>query len=105
MAVVSNNKNCKFGYNLNKIIDYSVCGRPIIFTNNLKKNRFIEDYKMGFNTSPLPKEIAGKLILFKNLSFQKKQQMGLNARNYANKELNIKKLYIKYCEAFYENNI
>jgi glycosyltransferase involved in cell wall biosynthesis len=105
MAVVSNNKNCKFGYNLNKIIDYTVCGRPIIFTNNLKKNRFVEDYKMGFNTSPLPKEIASKLILFKNLSFLKKKQMGLNARNYANKELNIKKLYIKYCNAFYENNI
>jgi hypothetical protein len=31
--------------------------------------------------------------------------MGLNARNFAIKELNIKKLYKKYCKAFYENNI
>jgi hypothetical protein len=60
---------------------------------------------MGFNTSPLPREIANKLILFKNLSFLKKKQMGLNARNYAYKELNIKKLYKKYCKAFYENSV
>ena len=37
VAVVSNNKNSKFGYNLNKIIDYTISGRPVILTNNHKK--------------------------------------------------------------------
>ena len=64
LAVVSKNKNCQFGYNLNKIIDYTVCGRPILFTNNLRKNCFVEDNKMGFNTPPSPAIISSKLISF-----------------------------------------
>jgi len=103
IAVVSKNKNCQFGYNLNKIIDYTVCGRPILFTNNLKKNCFVEDNKMGFNTSPSPAIISSKLIFFSNLSFKKKKMMAANARSFAMNELNINVLYKKYFKIFSEN--
>jgi glycosyltransferase involved in cell wall biosynthesis len=103
MAVVSSNKNSKFGYNLNKIADYTICGRPIILTNNLKKNCFVENYNMGFNTMPSPIKIAAKILNFKKLRLEKKKSMANNARKFALKELDIRKLYKKYNSILYEN--
>lgn len=103
IAIVSKNKNCAFGYNLNKVIDYSVSGRPIIFTNNLKKNCFIDDKNMGFNTSPSPIEIAKVLLKFRDSSYNLKKKMAKNARIFAEDELDIKKLNEKYCSIFQKN--
>lgn len=103
IAVVSNNKNSKFGYNLNKIIDYAICGRPMILTNNLKKNCFIEYNKIGFNSSDSPIKIAEKIFKFEKLSYKMKKNMAMNARQFAINELDIKKLHIDYCNTFYEN--
>ena len=103
VAVVSNNQNCKFGYNLNKMIDYTMSGRPVIFTNYLKKNRFVENYKMGYNTEPSPNKIAEKILNFKKLSFKKKKIMSNNARKFALKELDVRKLSKEYSYYLYNN--
>ena len=105
IVLLPNNKNTKFGYNLNKLIDYTICGRPVIFTNDLKKNCFIEDYKMGFNTKPLPNKIAEKIIKFKKLSYKKKKRLANNARKYALQKLDIRRLHKIYSEIFYKNLI
>jgi hypothetical protein len=103
IAVVSKNRNNKFGYNLNKIVDYATSARPIIFTNNLKKNCFVDKNKMGFNSAATPNDIVKKIINFKNLSYKSKVSMARNARKFAINELDIKRLYKVYSNIFYQN--
>jgi hypothetical protein len=103
VAVVSSNKNSKFGYNLNKIVDYATSGRPIIFTNNLKKNCFVDYNNMGYNSSSSPFKIAEKILKFYKLSYNKKKIMAKNARKYALKELDIRKLHRVYVSILYKN--
>lgn len=103
MAIVSKNKNNLFGYNLNKVIDYAVCGRPIIFTNNLKRNQFVQNYKMGYNSTNKPTDIANKIMLFKQTSYLEKKQMAHNSRKFALDNLDIKKLYKTYFNILSKN--
>ena len=103
VAVVSSDKNSKFGYNLNKIADYATSGRPIILTNNLKKNCFVDYNNMGYNSSSSPFKIAEKILKFNKLSYVKKKIMAKNARKYAFNELDIRKLHKVYASILYKN--
>ena len=103
LAIVSSNKNQNFGYNLNKVIDYSICGRPILFTINSSKNRFVEQNKMGINCGANPHQIYLSLLKFYRMSQKEKLLMAKNSRLFAKKNLNIKSLAKKYSALFCNN--
>ena len=106
LAIVAKNKNQKFGFNLNKIYDYTSCGRPIIFTNNYRKNCFIEKNNIGFNCSPNPIDISKQIIKFYNMSHYQRLKMAKNSRIYAKKHFNIENLSKTYSKILYsENNL
>ena len=92
ICTISKDKNEKFGYNLNKMYDYLVCGLPIIFTNNYFKNKFIEKNKFGYNCNPNRSEISKKIIKFHNLPLKKKALFSLNAKRYCKRIYDVQKL-------------
>ena len=105
LAIVNKSQNEKFGYNLNKIYDYTSCGRPILFTNNYKKNCFIEKNNLGLNCNPDPNEISDHIIKFYKKSHNQRIKMAKNSRNYAINHFNIENLSNNYSKILYfENN-
>mgnify|MGYP006172035083 FL=1 len=105
LAIVNKTQNEKFGYNFNKIYDYTSCGRPILFTNNYKKNCFIEKNNLGYNCNPDPKDISDHIIKFYKMSHNQRRKMADNSRKYAIKHFNIENLSNNYSKILYfENN-
>jgi len=95
ICTISKDKNERFGYNLNKMYDYLVCGLPIIFTNDYYKNKFIEKNKFGFNCNPNYRDISKKIVMFHKLSLKRKALFSSNAKKYCEKIYDVRNLAAK----------
>lgn len=85
----------EFGNSLNKLPEYLMSGRPILYSIN-STFKPVDDAKCGF-TVPAedPKAIAEAILLLKNLSLDERQKMGQNGRIYALHNYDYAKLAIK----------
>lgn len=104
ICTISKDKNEIFGYNLNKIYDYVVCGLPVILTNNYYKNKTIEKNNFGYNCSPIYTHIAKNIIKFHLLSKKNKNIFSLNAKNFCNENYNVKNLAYQLSDILLKNN-
>lgn len=73
----------KYGVSFNKIGDYMVCGRPILFAGNPGYNPVVEA-KAGFAVEPQnPQALARAIRDLMALPPEKRSEMGQNGRSYA----------------------
>jgi glycosyltransferase involved in cell wall biosynthesis len=75
----------KYGISLNKIFDYLASSKPILMCG-IASNNIVEDAKAGITVPfPEPRKIAEAIISLKNLSEDKRKQMGENGYEFVQK--------------------
>lgn len=86
----------RFGISLNKLNDYLLVGKPVVFAGNVKNN-IIEDAKAGMTIEPEnAAEMARAVQELCNLSDKEKVRITNNARAYVDENHNIEKLAEKF---------
>lgn len=92
----------KYGINSNKLHDYLIAGRPIIFAANAPGNP-IDISKAGIRIEPENSKIMSDTILYiSNLSKEEREIMGDNGIKYAKENLDVIKLSKKLEDIFNE---
>jgi glycosyltransferase involved in cell wall biosynthesis len=101
MVSMLNTPLYKYGISLNKLNDYLLAGKPIIFAGNVLNN-IIENAQAGITVPPEnAKEFAKGLVKLSSLEQQKLDEIKTNAFNYVNENHDIHKLankFLKVCE-------
>ena len=102
IACVLDSKAYQFGINLNKIYDYFASGRPVIFAGNAP-NDHVRESGAGFSIPPEnPEAMAYVLEKYLEMSPEGRKQMGIMARNYAEKVFDTRKLAGRFEKLLYE---
>ena len=76
---------CRYGISLNKLCDYLVSGRPILFAGNSSNNP-VEEAKAGITVSPQnPEALAQAITALVAMKPEERIQMGKNGLEYVKK--------------------
>ena len=90
----------QFGINSNKIFDYLAASRPVIFAGNAP-NDPISESGAGFNIPPEnPDAMADSLETMLGMSPEKRMEIGLLGRRYAEEHFELKKLAVRMEDMF-----
>ncbi|MDN4072005.1 glycosyltransferase family 4 protein [Fictibacillus terranigra] len=88
----------KYGISLNKLNDYLLIGKPILFAGNVS-NDIVAEAKAGKSVSPeKPGEFADGLEELLSLSEDEKEQIARNSYRYVNEKHNITKLADRFLD-------
>ena len=92
IACVLDSKAYSFGINLNKIYDYFASGRPVIFSGKAP-NDHVSISGAGFSIPPEnPQYMADSLERYFEMTIDERKEMGVAAREYAEKEFDTRVL-------------
>jgi glycosyltransferase involved in cell wall biosynthesis len=98
VGMVKKTKLYQWGTSLNKITDYLAMAKPIVFALDSPYNPILEA-KAGLTVEPEnPDKLAEAIIKIASLSWDERQKLGQNGRNYARQYFNLDKTAITLVE-------
>jgi len=98
LAAITDSPSYRFGINLNKLLSYFICLKPILFSGNPPNNPVIEAGAGLTVPAACPKKMAFAIKKICGMPKHKRLQMALNGYKYAKNNLNLEHLGNKYLD-------
>lgn len=96
LAAITNSSSYRFGINLNKLLSYFICGKPILFSGNSPNNP-VKKAGAGLTVpAACPKNMAFAIKKILSMPAKKQLRMAKNGYKFARNKLNIEYLGTKY---------
>jgi glycosyltransferase involved in cell wall biosynthesis len=96
IAAITNSPSYRFGINLNKILSYFICVKPILFSGNSPNNPVKESGAGLTVPAACPKKMAFAIKKILSMPAKKRLEMAVSGYNYAMNKLNIEYLGNEY---------